>query len=305
MQSTIVTAGDKRFFWGIYLLVASIRMHSMTNPIKCLVKGLSEEEEQSLKQFDAEVYRSEELDIPIQAQKPAALYLGAKDAEYVTWIDGDCIVEGNISDFLIPAKPQEVMIRFRSFKENMLRFRHLKTDGEIPDVVKEIWREDVAEETQCRIETTSVNNVLTVHQCHLPLIERWDQQIRLISKKDPGRRALAYTHSSGSGISDELVLNSLFAFSNIPYEIGAYQLDKQRAMCLLHLSLNPKPWEMWTVPLLKYYGVVSSILKWASANGFKAPDLPWPLIPSLKPVVYSVAYAHEVAKKATRALRIR
>ena len=305
MLSTIVTAGDKRFFWGIYLLVASIRMHKMKNPIKCLVKGLSEEEEQALKQYDVEVYRSEELDIPIQVQKPAALYLGAKESAYTTWIDADCIVEGDLSDLLIPAKPQEIMIRFRNRKENILRFRDLKTEGEIPDVVKKIWQEDVAEGTECKIETTSVNNVLTIHQSNLPLIERWDQQIRLIAKKDPARRAVAYTHSSGNGISDELVLNSLFAFSGIPYEIGSYQLDTQKGKRLLHLSLNPKPWEMWTVPQLKYYGLVSTILQWAKENGFKVPDLPWSLIPHLKPVAYLVAFAHEAVRRTAHALRLR
>lgn len=305
MNSTIVTAGDKRFFWGMYLLVASMRMHGMKNPILCLVKGLSKDEEHALEQFSVKLCRSEEISLPVQAQKPSALFMGAQNAEYITWMDADCLVDGDISERLIPGTPQDILIRFRNREENRLRFRDLKTDGEIPECVKDIWREDVSESSQCKIETTCVTNVLTIHRCNLPLIEKWDRQIRAISLKGFNRCKFAYTHSSGFGISDELILNSLLAYAEIPYAISAYKLNEQKGKYLLHLGLKPKPWEMWTVPMLKYYGLVASIVKWTRQNGFCSPPLPWSFIPALKPVVYSTAFAYEVAKKAFRGVRSR
>ena len=305
MSSTLVTAGDKRFFWGLYLLVASLRMHNMTNPIKCLVKGLSEGEESALEQFDVDIHRSEDVVRPLQAQKPAALLIGVAESDYVTWIDADCIVDGNVSDLLLPTSPEEIMIRFREPEENILRFNNKCMDGSIPEDVKNIWCEDVSDSRECQITSTCVTNIFTIHKCNFDLVHRWDEQIQIAIKKHSDDFSNAYTHSSGSGISDELVLCSLFAFAMPPYKFSPYRLDKEKGSSLLHLSLKPKPWELWTVPSLKYYNLVFSILEWARANDYVMPHRPWSLVPSLKPLAYSTAFLHEVARRTAHGVGLR
>ena len=305
MTTTLVTAGDKRFFWGLFLLVASVRKHGMDNPIKCLVKGLSDQEEAALAQFDVTVCRSEDIERPLQAQKPTALLLGLEDSDYATWIDGDCVVEGNISELLLPNSPNEVMIRFRDRVENKLRFQTQDEDGGIPASIQKTWREDVGEADYCNIETTCVTNAFTLHKSHKDLIHHWDTQIQHVASKHAGHFPEAYSHSSGKGISDELILNSLFGYSKANYQFTPYLLAEEADRCLLHFGLNPKPWEMWIHSTLQYYKLVFSILDWAQEKGYDMPARPLALISAYKPIAFSWAVGYEFARKTARGLRSR
>jgi hypothetical protein len=277
-QTTVVTACDNRYFWGVFMLVSSLRLNGVRSRINVVGRQFGQDQKRAIMQFEGVSYiESPASTIFAQADKPEALRTGF-GTDYVTWIDADCIAQGDISDLLLPAVPDTLMIRFRSRQENRLRFGNRNQLGDIPEDVRAQWCEDVAERVDSRIETTVVTNAFTLPSRCATFVARWETQICKLVEKYRAAWPLAYRHSSGRGLSDELVLNSLLAFAEDVPVTSTFQLDKRKDAFLVHLSLTPKPWERWTVRTLKHYDRVLALLEQCRREGIAIPGLPpWPL----------------------------
>lgn len=293
-RTTIVTACDKNFLWGAYLLIASLRRHNVNVSISALTFGLSEEEKSLLEQFrnvEATMESGTRNSHGTQLRKPDAIL--SAGSEYITWMDADCIVTGNITKYLI-APGQSFQIRFRSKKENVLRFKNKygspREYGSIPQSTLDVWRKDVGERDLPAIETTCVTNCFTLHRKHLDFIRRWRGQIAKLVPDITGRRESAYSY--GGRVSDELILNSLFAFSRNPPPISKYLLDTDPQAYLAHFGVAPKPWKRWHPKHLKYYDMVVSIVDWAGKVGFRTPPIPWSLKRKNRGVCHIIAFAY-------------
>lgn len=101
-NATIVTACDKKYVWGAYLLIASVRYAGMDTTIIVSAYDLDQNEIAFLEQFpNVTVFSSGKMTSrSVCTQKPTAISLAETD--YVTWMDADCIVTGNISSYLEP-----------------------------------------------------------------------------------------------------------------------------------------------------------------------------------------------------------
>ncbi len=91
-ENTIVTACDKSYLWGAYILVASLRLGGCKDKIHVLVDGFSESDRGLLMQFnDVKVIGVSEKSHKCMAmQKPDAILTA--NTELVTWIDSDCMI---------------------------------------------------------------------------------------------------------------------------------------------------------------------------------------------------------------------
>ncbi|MBI2424132.1 MAG: hypothetical protein HYV27_14975 [Candidatus Hydrogenedentes bacterium] len=282
VEHVIVSAANRRYFLGAYLLAASLRRAGMEEPLHLLAHGFRSEETAALEAFKAvKVHAASALDnvlnqLPLA--KTAAL-LNAPQAQHLTWIDSDCMVTGDISA-LLTSQARALMIRVRGPKENRLRFRnlHAKSDA-IPEDVLKIWRNDVGERSQPAIDSTAVTNVITFHADHVPFIHRWKDQIARIVEKHRGsskQHRIAYQFSSGTGISDELIFNSLLAYSGLAPPIGSYPLDRDPGAMLIHFGLQPKPWQRWSPQTIRHFGLITETIDWARDAGYPLPaGLPW------------------------------
>ncbi|MCA9469417.1 MAG: hypothetical protein KC643_28790 [Nitrospira sp.] len=299
----IVTACDKRFLWGACLLIASLRKNNINIPITVVIRGFTNTDKDMLNQFDNILCIESDLRTSFaQTDKPQAL-LSASGAEYITWLDADCIVNGDVSELLIPIEPKSIMIRFRDEIENKLRFNSGKESSAIPEKVQEVWKSDIANSaSRCRIHTTCVTNAFTIHKEHFPLIREWESMIMAVAQKYGSNFPQAYCHSSGSGLSDELILNSLFAFKENAPPVSSYRLNVDRQRCLLHFGLNPKPWNGWTWSTLRYFDLVISLIEWLKEQGYGTPHIPWHLRPGTKLPNLFLAGIRSLGQKSARTL---
>jgi len=307
-DTTIVTACNRKFIWGAYLLVSSLRMHGVHQTVNIVAREFDADDTRLLEQFsDVCVLKSHARICHVQADKPQALF-SARDTEYITWLDSDCIVNGNISELLVPPDSGTFMIRFREQDENKLRFRSTDATGGIPRQVREQWQSDMGSTGECQILTTCVTNAFTVHGEHLLFIAEWDRLNTRISEQYAGAFPLAYCHSSGSGLSDELVLNALFAYSERAPVTSEYMLNKRPQAQLLHLSLIPKPWERWTRETLLYYQNILDILDYCRQQGFRLPSPLPPQFDRRKMALthldaYTYSFTRDVARRFRHSLR--
>jgi hypothetical protein len=95
-------------------------------------------------------------------------------------------------------------------------------------------------------------------------------------------------------MTDESVLNSLFAFARNTPPIYEYQLDKGPQAYLVHFGVNPKPWKMWQLKHLKYFDLVISFIEWAQEKGYKTPPIPWSLRKENKIICHIIAHFLQV-----------
>jgi len=291
---TIVTASDENFIFGIFLLIASLRKNNVNHKIFYLAENIPDRSCGILTQFN-EVYIKHIDKLPaIAYQKPEA-FLAASELgdQYLCWIDGDCFVRGDISDFLFPEENHGLMIRFRSHQENPLRFsKSLSIDdsGITPETVFEKWKTDINENTEYRFETTTVNNCFTLDRNYLPLVNRWYDFMKQILERAMSEKTevgFAYTHSRGFGLSDELALNAVLNFADMSIPtVGPYLLDQSQEKRLLHLGLNPKPWVRWSLSHYKYYDEIMDIIDWVNESGYQLPSLPMGMQRKYKAIVF-------------------
>ncbi|MBV9463593.1 MAG: hypothetical protein JO317_05135, partial [Verrucomicrobiae bacterium] len=177
---TIVTACDADYFWGAFLLVASLRLTGILSPIHVLEEGFSEAEKELLAQFGGLTI------LPLPAgnrrnlcTRKAEALLGA-ESEWIAWLDSDCVSIGDLRPLLIPPNGA-FQIRIRSEAEtNSIYRRYYEPEdkpGQIPKRILNQWRDDVGDLKEPRFLGSCVTNVLVIHRRFRSFIERWNEQI--------------------------------------------------------------------------------------------------------------------------------
>lgn len=274
-NKTIVTACDSNYIWGAYILLASLAYYNVKSYKKVLGIMLTKEEELLLNQFpDTQVINSDrETDKSVCLMKPHAIF--SADTEIIAWMDSDCIVTGDITDFLTVAK-DEIQIRFRSFEENAGVYRNYygKNDekGLIPQKVLTTWLEDVNDLTRPQISTVGETNCFVINKENLDFIKLWQHQMEKVIIDN---KLQVYDKSSvGYFMTDESVLNSIMAFSSKALKVSEYKFDKDKEKLLVHFGLNPKPWVHWTKRGLLFYDLVMEIIDWCAKEGYELPSMP-------------------------------
>ena len=272
MRNTIVTACDRNYIWGAYLLVASLRRFNIQCKIKIVGHDFDESDEEIFWQFEDVVVVKPQSGRArnVCTQKPEALY--AADTDYITWMDSDCMVDGDISRFLIPER-EEMLIRFRGVEENRSVFRgEYRRDDDrdsIPESIKKIWQKDVDDLGDCRINTVSLTNCFVIHRSHIPFIRLWEKQMDKVLGAD--LQQVYNKKSRAYFMTDESVFNSLLAFSSQAPDIGGFPFDKEVGSRVIHFGMNPKPWKGWTMRHLEYYDLVLNTIQWCIDNNLKHP----------------------------------
>jgi len=273
---TIVSACDRNFLWGAYLLAASAARSVPGIPVHLLQTGFSEADTALIAQFpDVRVLPLADADPRSVCNRKAEALLSA-DTDYVAWLDADCFIVGDIRKYLIPANG-EFQIRLREPWENGWVWRNHyaagDTRGELPRAVLEKWRADVGQLQTPRLQTTCVTNAFVLHQRHLGFIREWKAQIAKIIP--PVNAGVVDNSSPAYFMTDESILSSLLAFSNAAPPIAEIRLNRDPAAHVAHFGANPKPWKRWRKGTWYCHRHVLETLDWAKASGFSVPTLPW------------------------------
>jgi hypothetical protein len=299
---TIVSACDRNFLWGAYLLVASAARNVPGVPVHLLQTGFGEEDIALLSQFpDVRVLPLSNGDPRCVANRKAEALLSA-DTEYVAWLDADCFVVGDIRKYLIPNNG-EFQIRLREPWENAWVWRNHYAAGEsrggLPLSVSERWRADVGQSAVAQLETTCVTNAFVLHRRHLGFIREWQSQIaKVIPPVDAGpvdKSSPAYF------MTDESVFSSLLAYSNAAPPIGAIRLNRDPEAHIAHFGANPKPWKRWRKHLWYCHRHVIGLIDWAREAGYQTPPVPWSLRRQNSLPAYLVASGEDLWIKARSA----
>ncbi|HPF08451.1 MAG TPA: hypothetical protein PL020_01805 [Candidatus Cloacimonadota bacterium] len=274
-QHTVVTACDHSFLWGALLLGLSMRYQGMICPYHVLAYDLSLEDTCFLESIPGtKVFPTTRTDSrSICTQKPGAI--ATAETDIIVWMDADCIVSGNLERFFV-CPDNTIQIRQRGKEENASVYRnyysHGDSYGSIPRKVREQWQQDVGDLQSSRIERVYQTNCFVLNRSHLDFIDIWQKQME---KVIPLHTTGVYnSHSIAYSMTDESVINSLFAYSSAAPMTSEYLMDKDPDAACIHFGLNPKPWQHWTLQAFKVYGYVQSLLQWASEQNIALPQLP-------------------------------
>lgn len=312
-SKAIVTALDAHYLWGAFLLIASLRYHHVTVPIHVLAYGLNEEEKRLLSQFpDVEVFDLKEFNFKHFVEvKPLAIL--TCNQEYISWMDADCIVTGDVTEYLVaPGESFQVCLRGREeqldYFGGLLEESERNTEILIPQKVLSVWKKDVGESEQLQIRSTFSTCSFTLHRKHFDFIRKWlNQMEKVFPSVEEGfgtrvtdKRSIAYRNM------DESVINSLFAYAKNPPSQSEYLLDKDPSALLVHFVLRPKPWQLWLPQYMKYYDSVISLVRWAESNNYQTPKIPFALNSRYKYVNFALGYCYNffyhLAKRCIRFL---
>ena len=303
--TTIVTACNRRFLWGTYLLATSLRFSKMTQPLHVMTYGLTPAENRLLEQFDSvHVFPSNGSGkFGVTLKKPEALLTA--NSEFIAWLDADSIVTGDVTRYLAPLG-ESFQIRFREPRENVLRFKTPQYAlGEdrtaVPKSVLEAWREDVGERTEPAMTATCSANCFTLHRRYLDFVRRWKDQIVKLAPRYAGVQESPYTY--GGRMSDELILNSLLMFVHDPPKLSKYRLDTDPHAYLAHFGVNPKPWSRWQPKHLKYFDSILSMLDWCMDKGYETPPIPISFKRDFKGLIAAASHVEHLLRKAYYKLR--
>jgi len=297
MDVVIVTMCTKDWVWGVYLLIASLRYNNVKTRVNVFGFGFDDRDKALLEQFDNVKVIIREMALRRQMTfLKADTLLSAEPAEYLAWIDCDCLVKGDVTKYLSP--PDDAFhIRVRStVAETCLRFRHRYTNpsefGHIPEAVLDIWKKDVGENETPRMDSTVVTNCFVFHKKHIGFIRKWRGQISKISSI-PYNDDVKLAYGYGKRLSDELIMSSLFLFAVDAPPIGKYQFDDTSSGAyLVHFAPAKKPWEVWTLQSVKYLDYVLSLIRYAKEKGYELPALVWSLREENRALCYLSSYVY-------------
>lgn len=296
---TIVSACDRNFLWGAYLLAASAARNVPGTPVHLLQTGFSESDIALLSQFpNVHVLPLQDGDPRSVANRKSEALLSA-DTDYVAWLDADCFIIGDIGKYLLPTNG-EFQIRLREPWENAWVWRNHYTAGEprggLPHSVAEQWRADVGQAPEAHLQTTCVTNAFVLHKRHLDFVREWQKQIaKVIPPVDAGpvdKSSPAYF------MTDESVFTSLLAFSNAAPPISEIRLNRDPEAHVAHFGANPKPWKRWRKHLWYCHQPVLDLIDWAKTSGFQAPPVPWSFQRQNKVPAYLMASGEELWMRA-------
>lgn len=273
--ATVVTACDHNFVWGAAILGWSMRFHGMRCPYHVLAYDLSDIDKRILESIpDTTVFPTHKADTrSVCTQKPMAI--ATAETEIIVWMDADCIVSGNLEKYF-QCPDGKMQIRFRKAKETATVYRnyYIAEDitGSIPQHVLNKWREDVEDLPLPKIKNVCQTNCFVLNRSHLSFIHKWQTQME---KVIPANVKSVYSKDSYAySMTDESVINSLFAFSSLAPETAEYLMDKDPLAKCIHFGMNPKPWKHWTRETLANYGYIQSLIHWATKQGFYLPEIP-------------------------------
>jgi len=292
---TIVSACDRNFLWGAFLLAASAARYTPGIPVHILQTGFTPQDATFFSQFPGVQLLSLTDNDPrsVANRKAEAIVTGQTD--YIAWLDADCMIIGDVSPLLIPANG-EFQIRLREPNENAWVWRNHYAPGEtrggLPGTVLARWCEDVAELATPRLNTTCVTNAFVLHRRHLDFIRQWKLQI---SKVIPPVNAGVVDRSSPAYfMTDESVFSSLLAFSRSAPPLGDLQFNRDPAAHVAHFGANPKPWKRWRHSLWYCHAPVLDLLDWVRQSGRQTPPLPWSFRRQNRIPAHALALAEEL-----------
>ena len=282
---TIVTACDANYFWGAFLLVASLRQNRVASPIHVLVKGFDARQTGLLEQFrDVRV-------IPLAADNPRTLVtikpyaLMTAQTPWLAWLDADCMAIGDIEPLLIPEN-DSLQIRLREQTENADiygdKYKPGDSLGGIPAWVLERWRDDVGDLQQPRHNTAAVVNALVLNQTHRDFLQLWDRQMQ---KVIPSCANLVDSRLGAYHMSDESVFNSLLVFSSTTPPLSPFRLNRFPERHVAHFGGKVKPWVQWKPGSWYCYEPAQQLMTWLRTEGYQTPPLPRSLQRCCKPFV--------------------
>lgn len=272
-NNTIVMAGDNNYVWGVWLLIASMRMNSMPEPVLILADNYTDHSIACLEQFgDVKiVQRDESFKRNLTYSKPEAMLLA--ETEYITWVDCDALFYGNCSNYLTP-EPEYIHVRQREYAENAAGFTKFyapnEKPGPIPAKVLDIWRKDIGENREPAFDTCSSACYISIHRKYRFILEKWRDQIAKVMPEDNvgivDKRSMAYFQT------DESVLNSVLCFcKGAPKISPVFKLDKNPEAFYIHFNYQPKPWRLWNDYTVKHYDKTVAVVEWALADGYIPP----------------------------------
>ncbi|MBR6021584.1 MAG: hypothetical protein IK066_04115 [Kiritimatiellae bacterium] len=272
MKTTVVTAGDAEYAWGVLLLVASMRRNGMDHPV---VVGAMDWPDRMKRRVLAlgnvkirELPKSRQC---VACQKPMLMGCEEVETDWVCWADADGAFVGDCSEWLVGENPDEIVVRKYNPPPPLLTAERL-----------EAWRRDV--ERLCgkalpesRLGGTTVNNpFIVIHRKWRPFLERWRRQTETVIAPDV---ATPWQKNSVYFQTDESVLGSLLCFDpDAPAVAADYKAngsaDPKRYYA--HFSYNPKPWRMWTARAVYWRDEIWSVAEWLVERGV-VDKLPLPL----------------------------
>ena len=287
IKTTVVTAGDKAFAWGVLLLVASMRRNGMTHPV--VVGALDwpkEMKERLLKLGNVVIRELPPTKMCLTCQKPMLMSCDDVKTDWVCWADGDGMFVGDCSEWLIGDSDDEIVIRKYSPAPLDFNEETLKT-----------WKNDIEKYLghaleKHRYDTRFNAPFIVIHKKSLPFLKRWQTQINNVLPPD-----VEIIMSKGSAYyqTDESVLGSLLCFDpDAPKVSEKYKangsVDKSRYFA--HFAYNPKPWQMWNSYSLKWHDEIVHVVEWLLEKNIIMPnELPIPLRKSWWPACRMVAPA--------------
>jgi hypothetical protein len=294
MNVTIVSACDRNYLWGAFLLAASAARFLPEVPFNLLQTGFGPEERSLLNQFPK--VRILELTAEnrrnVCNRKHEALLTA--ETEYIAWCDADCLIIGNIGPLLIPQN-HEFQIRLREPWENAWVWRHhysaSEQRGGLPAAVLTRWQKDVAQLELPQFSTTCVTNSFVIHRRHLDFIREWRDQIaKVLPAGDTG---VVDSSLGAYFMLDESVLSSLLAFSRLAPPISDFRLNRNPAAHVAHFGAHPKPWKRWRKHLWYCHRHVLDLLGWVAKTGRSTPPVPWSFRPDNRVPAYLMTLAEE------------
>ena len=303
-NTTVVTAGDQAYAWGVLLLAASMRMNGMPHPV---VVGAMDWTD-GMKTLVSSLGNVTIVDLPksrqcVACQKPAMMACDEVKTDWVCWVDSDGIFVGDCGEWLEGDDPDEVRIK--------------RADPVPDDFTPEnlaIWQRDVKRFfgqalPESRYPTRVQSGVILMHRKWRPFLERWTSQVNNVLPPDVGilmKKGSAYFQT------DESVLSSLLCFyPDAPRVTETYKFDGRldRRRVYAHFGYNPKPWQMWNPYASRWREETFATAEWIVENGFvKSADVPlplrrkwWPLYRCLAPAAPWVWRAMKLKRKLFRA----
>ena len=105
IRTTVVTAGDRAFSWGAFLLVASMRMNGMKHPVIVGAMDWTQEMKRRVSSLGGvtvcELPSSRQC---VACQKPMLMGCDDVKTEWVCWADADAVFVGDCSEWLVGRK---------------------------------------------------------------------------------------------------------------------------------------------------------------------------------------------------------
>lgn len=274
-EMCIVTACDANYFWGVFLLVASLQKTQTPVQVRVFQSGFSADMDRDIGQFPIVQVHKDESASPYSLNNRKPDYLLQAGSEYVAWFDADCLAVGNVSELLIPSNRQ-LQVRLRGAAENATVFERYYRPGDqwgtVPSWVLERWRTDVGGRKTPRLNTTCPSNCFVLHSRFLPFIEEWQNLIQRVL--NPRIRGPIDKSNPAYWMTDESTLNALLLFSEKSPAPSPFRLDDLSGGHVAHFIGSPKPWVGWNRRFLYCIPHVIELLQWVTDQGLNVPPIP-------------------------------